>query len=73
MRGDDDAASLIAAELDHHRGRSPVWLVPADRPVLVQQMYRWGARNCELHFAQVRGEVQRPRGVVLPTFLPETG
>ena len=40
---------------------------------LVQQMYAWGARNCELHFCQVRGEFQPFRGVSLPSFLPETG
>lgn len=73
MRDDATAAALIAAELDHHRGRSPVWLVPADRPVLAQVLYGWGARNCELHFAQVRGRAQRFAGVVMPTFLPETG
>lgn len=73
MRDETTAAALIATGLDRFRGRAPVWLVPADRPVLVQQMYRWGARNCELHFAQVRGAAVAPTGVVMPTFLPETG
>lgn len=73
MRDDGAAAALLAAELDQHHGRSPVWLVPADRPELVRTMYGWGARNCELHFAQARGTVMQPTGVVLPTFLPETG
>jgi hypothetical protein len=36
-------------------------------------MYDWGARNCELHFGQVRGAFQAFRGVNLPAFLPETG
>jgi GNAT superfamily N-acetyltransferase len=73
MRDEGTAAALIAAEFDHHRGRSPVWLLPADRPALVRTMYDWGARNCELHFAQVRGKAQPFAGVVMPTFLPETG
>lgn len=73
MRDETTAAALIAAELDHHRDRSPVWLVPADRPALARVLYGWGARNCELHFAQARGGAQRITGVVMPTFLPETG
>lgn len=73
MRDDDVAAALIARELDQHRGRSPVWLVPADRPGLVRRVSAWGARNCELHLAQALGEVRRPTGVAMPTFLPETG
>ncbi len=67
------AASLIVAELNHHRGRTPVFLVPTDDSQLVSAIYGLGARNCELHFAQVRGETQPMSGVVMPTFMPETG
>jgi len=73
MRGDREAAALILAELNHHRGRQPVWVVPAQCPQLVHQMYAWGAVNCELHFAQARGQWSPPNGIVMPTFLPETG
>jgi ribosomal protein S18 acetylase RimI-like enzyme len=69
---DRAAAALIAAQLKHHAGRSPIFLTPLDRPALVRQMYAWGARNVELHFAQVRGDAQPARGVVMPTFMPET-
>jgi hypothetical protein len=72
-RSEHEAAVLILRELDAHRGRSPVFLVPVDRPALVRQLYAWGARNCELHFCQVRGEFQPFRGISMPTFLPETG
>jgi GNAT superfamily N-acetyltransferase len=72
-RSEAEAAALILRELDLHRGRSPVFLVPVDRPRLVRQMYDWGARNCELHFCQVRGEFQPFQGISMPTFLPETG
>ncbi len=68
-----EAAALLWCGLDHMRGKSPVFLVPADRPGLVRQMYDWGARNCELHLCQVRGEFQPFRGISMPTFLPETG
>ncbi|MBN1588836.1 MAG: GNAT family N-acetyltransferase [Pirellulales bacterium] len=66
------AAALVSAELDRHRGRSPVMLVPTNCIELVDQLYRWGARNCELHFAQARGHWHEPEGIVMPTFLPES-
>jgi hypothetical protein len=72
-RTDSAAAALIVSQLDAHRGRSPVFLVPSDHQDLVADMYALGARNCELHFAQVRGEAARPGAVVMPTFMPETG
>ena len=73
MRDASSALALIAAQLDHHRGRTPVFLVPCESARLVQTLYRWGARNCELHFAQVRGAFEPPSGLIMPTFMPETG
>ena len=67
------AAALLRAELNEHRGRSPVFLVPVDAADLVRQTYAWGGQNVELHFAQVRGAYQPFTGVSLPTFMPETG
>tara|TARA_R110002096_G_scaffold173997_4_gene349588 strand:+ start:26697 stop:27629 length:933 start_codon:yes stop_codon:yes gene_type:complete len=67
------AFDLIVAELDRQRGRSPVFLVPTDDQQLASALYAIGARNCELHFAQVCGETQPSAGVVMPTFMPETG
>lgn len=67
------AVALIHARLDALRGRKPVFLVPCDRGTLVRTLYRWGARNCELHLLQVRGNAQPLRGLTLPTFMPETG
>jgi hypothetical protein len=72
-RTETEAAALLARGLDLHRGRVPVFLVPVERSRRVHQMYDWGARNCELHFCQVRGEFQPFRGISMPTFLPETG
>ncbi len=72
-RGEQEAAALIYAQLDRHRGRSPVFLVPVTCSRLVAQVYAWGARNCELHLAQVRGACPPFGGVTLPTFMPETG
>ncbi len=72
-RAEHEAAALLLAELNQHRGRAPVFLVPVERERLVRQMYEWGARNCELHFCQVRGEFRPFQGISMPTFLPETG
>ena len=73
MRTDADAAALIHAELDVHRGRAPVFLVPVDAAELVQTVYSWGARNCEMHLCQVLGEFKGFDGIAMPTFMPETG
>ena len=72
-RTQQQAAALIHAELDRHRGRSPLFLVPVACKELVQQLYSWGARNSEIHVAQVHGVAQAPAGVTMPTFLPESG
>ncbi len=72
-RDADSAAALLLAELNRHCGRSPVFLLPVEQTGLVAQAYAWGARNCETHFAQARGEYFRFHGVVMPTFMPETG
>jgi hypothetical protein len=72
MRTEQQAAALIHAELNHNRGRQPVWLVPSHCESLVRTMYDWGAANCELHFAQVRGPWTPPTGIAMPTFMPET-
>ena len=72
-RNAEQAAALIHAELDHNRGGTPVFLIPVACGDLVKTLYGWGARNCEIHFAQIRGEWKEPSGVVMPTFMPETG
>jgi hypothetical protein len=66
------AATLFHDQLNKHRGRCPVLLVPVSCGELVRQLYAWGARNCEMHVAQSYGPAQPPAGVVMPTFLPES-
>ena len=73
MRDAGTALGLIGAEMIRFGDPSPVFLVPAAAPDLVAALYRCGARNCELHVAQSRGPAQAPRGIVMPTFMPETG
>lgn len=67
------AGALLLRELDARRGCTPVFLLPVDAADLVRQAYQWGAKNCEMHVAQVYGEWQPFQGIVLPTFMPETG
>ncbi len=67
------AKLLIQTELNQHRGRSPLFLIPSNDPELVKAMYQLGARNCELHVAQSLGPPPEIKGIVLPTFMPETG
>lgn len=67
------ALALLAAQLNARRGRTMLVLAPADRPTITTPLYAWGARNCELHVTQVRGAPAPARGVVFPTFMPETG
>ncbi len=71
-RTEEQALALIRRELDHHKGRTPVFLVPVECEKIVRAMYDWGACNFELHVCQVRGRFQPFRGVSMPTFLPET-
>lgn len=73
VRTEEQAAALVRQELNHHRGRSPVWLVPSRCRTLVDAMYALGARNCDLHASQVLGEEFPHSGILFPTFMPETG
>lgn len=68
-----EAEALLLTELDRYRGRTPIFLLPMKESDLVQRMYKLGARNCELHLCQVRGEFQELNGISTPTFLLETG
>jgi GNAT superfamily N-acetyltransferase len=66
------AASLLLTALDRYRGGAGFFLVPVECHEMVQQLYALGARNCEIHFAQVRGQFQPLRGISMPVFLPES-
>lgn len=73
-RDEAGAAALLRAELNRRVPYdTPLLLIPASSPALIRQCYAWGARNVDLHVCQVRGLWTAPPGVVLPTFLPETG
>ena len=72
-RTEEIAVALLAKQLDGFRGLCPVFLLPVTASHAVRTAYSWGAKNCEIHFAQCLGRYQPPKGVVFPTFMPETG
>ncbi len=72
-RDQETAIALLLNELNYRRGQTMVFLVPVDCDRIVQAAYGWGAKNCELHVAQVLGEYIPVEGVAMPTFLPESG
>ena len=72
-RTEEQALALLAQQLDSYRGRTPLLVVPCANRRLVDMLYAWGARNCDLGFVQVRGNHQPLQGVIFPSFLPETG
>ena len=63
---------MLASMLDLFREKSPVFLLPVTAKETVKTVYSWGARNCEIHFSQCYGEYQPSKGVIMPTFMPET-
>ncbi|MEY0300305.1 GNAT family N-acetyltransferase [Providencia manganoxydans] len=70
----DVALDLVNWMLNHHhRGTTPVVLVPVESLELSQTLIKWGAKICELHLAQVKGYAQQPSGIIMPSFLPESG
>jgi GNAT superfamily N-acetyltransferase len=72
MRNETAAIALAAAQLNHHRGRTVLMLVPVLSRGLLETVYSWGGRNCEIHFAQCRGAYSAIDGIVMPSFMLET-
>ncbi len=71
-RTEEGMAALIRYELNACPGKTPVWLIPSHCLKLRQSMFELGAKNCELHIGQVRGEYTAATGVIIPSFMPET-
>ena len=67
------AEALIVAQLEANRGRKPVFLLPSTNASVLARMYSLKARNCEIHFAQSLGNLPSINGIVMPSFLPESG
>lgn len=69
---EDTAIALLWNALDGLRGKTLVFLAPCAASRLVRTAYAWGARNVELHVAQSTSPVAGVKGIVFPTFMPET-
>ena len=69
---EETAAALLWKALDGQRGTTLVFLAPCGATRLVRSAYSWGARNVELHVAQSTAPIANTRGIVFPTFMPET-
>lgn len=69
---EETAIALLWKALDGLRGRTLVFLAPCTATTLVRTAYAWGARNVELHVAQATAPVAGAKGIVFPTFMPET-
>jgi len=73
QRDEATALALIYYALNRQRNWSPVFLIPAAAGNLVSELYALGAKNLELHVLQVRGSCPAIGGIIMPTFMPETG
>ncbi len=71
-RTEEGMDALIRFTLNQRPETNPVVLIPSDCLKLRNSMFEIGARICELHVAQVLGEYQPAKGIVLPSFMPET-
>lgn len=72
MKNETIALALYLSCLDQFRNETMLALVPCKCLNLIKALYALRAKNCELHFTQVRGEVYEQHGISVPTFLPET-
>lgn len=73
MIDEESAFQLIIAQLAALTPHTPVFLVPAQANGLIRRLYQLGTRNCEIHLSQVLGTANDPKGITMPTFMPETG
>jgi hypothetical protein len=72
-RDQDQLSALILNDVNQYKGKTILFIIPAECSRLVKSVYEWGGKNNELHFCQVRGDFTPFNGVTVPTFMPETG
>lgn len=76
MRTDEQMAALICSAYRYltyslPKPAAPIFLVPCKCTEGLRMLYAAGARNTEIHLMQALGEYETPRGIVMPTFMPE--
>ncbi|MBP3694824.1 MAG: GNAT family N-acetyltransferase [Thermoguttaceae bacterium] len=79
MRDEDSMLALIFTAYsafvepnDAFPPARPIFLVPCAAQKAVQTLYSWGARNTEIHVGQTLGGGTPAKGLVMPTFMPES-
>lgn len=72
VRDEASSTALLWQALHARRGTTAVFLVPSTASTLIKTLYSWGARNVELHVAQIIGKIPKTQGLTFPTFLPES-
>ncbi|MDY0165693.1 MAG: GNAT family N-acetyltransferase [Thermoguttaceae bacterium] len=71
-RDEAAATALLWRSLNAQPGRNMVFLLPCAAAGLIRTAYSWGARNVELHAAQILGPTPQASGIVFATYLPES-
>ncbi len=77
MCGETQMLALIFTAYKYYTQRcagpaTPVFLVPSGCSDALRTLYSWGARNTEIHVGQSLGPCESARGIVMPTFMPES-
>jgi GNAT superfamily N-acetyltransferase len=72
-RDEEVAIALIKRELERFKGTWALLVVPIQKRKIIDQLYAWKAVNVEIHLMEAWGEFGGFNGVVMPSFLPETG
>ena len=72
LSGQSNSAQGDSSKLEQFEEIPNGFLVPCAAAALVRTAYSWGARNVELHVAQSTAPASTARGIVFPTFMPET-
>lgn len=72
-RDAESGSAVLLAELNHFPNHAIVGLIPSACREMVDLGYHLGAKNKELHFAQIIGDTPNINGWAFPTFMPESG
>jgi len=72
-RDPETVLALLRRDINRYKGTWALFVVPMQERKIVDQLYSWKAANVETHVMQVWGEFTPIKGVVLPSYLPESG
>lgn len=72
-RDAESGMAVLLAELNRFPNHAIVGLIPCACREMVDLGYHLGAKNKEVHFAQIIGDIPQIKGWAFPTFMPESG